>query len=699
MRILSMTATFGKLEHQTLALEPGLNVIHAPNEWGKSTWCAFLTAMLYGIDTRERTTAASLADKERYAPWSGAPMTGRIDLEWEGRGITIERSGKGRTPFRSFRAYETGSGLPVPELTAETCGQVLLGVERSVFLRAGFLRLQDLPLTQDEALRRRLNALVTTGDESGAADALTQKLRDLKNRCRSTSKTSLLPQAEARRRELTQALAELDRLHGQEAEISARLEALTQEAADLENHVTALEYQEARLRDQQGKRAEAEARAAEETYQACLARCGALPERQRLRALLAQLEALAQEREALTREANSLPIPGPAPAPFPDPEEAAADLTAWQTATGKKRPLWPLPLGLLCAVLFGVLAWFLAPARVPLAVGAVLALAAGAAGQIWAEREFREARERAHTLEEKYVPLPPEAWLSRAREAETARQAHAQALAADTSARRDLAARQAALADRLSAATGGRDLTECMGACHRALESWSELDRAKGLADQARTYCQTLSALSREAPRPSRPDSRTEDLETTRHLLAENGRERQRLQLRRGSLLGQAEKLGTPSELRAALSQAEARVEKLETYMDALTLAQQTLLDARAELQRRFAPQIAEQARVYFAQLTMGRYDRLTLGEDLSVQSGALGEDTLHDPLWRSDGTADQLYLALRLAVAGALTPHAPLILDDPLVRFDDARFSAAMSLLEELAKERQILYFTCRER
>ena len=55
MKIYSMTATFGKLSHETLTFQPGLNVISAPNEWGKSTWCAFLVAMLYGIDTRERT--------------------------------------------------------------------------------------------------------------------------------------------------------------------------------------------------------------------------------------------------------------------------------------------------------------------------------------------------------------------------------------------------------------------------------------------------------------------------------------------------------------------------------------------------------------------------------------------------------------------------------------------------------------------
>ena len=99
MKILSMTATFGKLSHQTLSFQPGLNVITAPNEWGKSTWCAFITAMLYGIDTRERTTQSALADKERYAPWSGEPMSGRMDILWNGKAITIERRTKGRSIF------------------------------------------------------------------------------------------------------------------------------------------------------------------------------------------------------------------------------------------------------------------------------------------------------------------------------------------------------------------------------------------------------------------------------------------------------------------------------------------------------------------------------------------------------------------------------------------------------------------------
>ena len=122
MRILSMTATFGKLDNETLTLGSGLNVLSAPNEWGKSTWCAFLTAMLYGIDTRERSRGDSLADKEKYMPWSGKPMAGTLRILHQGRDITIQRSTRGRTPMGEFLAYETQTGLTVRELTAENCG-------------------------------------------------------------------------------------------------------------------------------------------------------------------------------------------------------------------------------------------------------------------------------------------------------------------------------------------------------------------------------------------------------------------------------------------------------------------------------------------------------------------------------------------------------------------------------------------------
>ena len=104
-------------------------------------------------------------------------MSGTLRVEHEGKDITIQRRSRGRVPLGEFLAWETHTGLAVRELTAENCGLVLLGVEKSVFLRTGFLRLSDLPVPADESLRRRLNDLVTTGDDTGSAQRLGAKLK------------------------------------------------------------------------------------------------------------------------------------------------------------------------------------------------------------------------------------------------------------------------------------------------------------------------------------------------------------------------------------------------------------------------------------------------------------------------------------------------------------------------------------------
>ena len=89
MKIKRLTATFGRLENETLRLEPGLNIIEAPNERGKSTWTAFLRVMLYGLNTRDRSANA---DKRRYLPWSGSAMQGVLEADTCLGDVTITRS-------------------------------------------------------------------------------------------------------------------------------------------------------------------------------------------------------------------------------------------------------------------------------------------------------------------------------------------------------------------------------------------------------------------------------------------------------------------------------------------------------------------------------------------------------------------------------------------------------------------------------
>ena len=697
MKIYSMTATFGKLANQTLTFKPDLNVIQAPNEWGKSTWCAFMVAMLYGIDTRERTTQTALADKERYAPWSGMPMSGRMDLNWNDKDITIERHTKGRTVFGEFRAYETASGLDVPELTATNCGQLLLGVEKSVFLRSAFIKLTDLPVTQDESLRRRLNALVTTGDESGASDALAQKLKDLKNKCRH-NKTGLLPQAEAQQKELTDKLQRLQTLRAQCNNIQVRQHELKQSVAALENHQKALAYEASREDARRVAEANAAKEKAERELSALESACAVLPDRQTAELTLQQLAQVQTEQSILDAETlPPLPVQPTAPAPFLGMDEdkamqkAAADKAAFDMFS---KPVSPVPLilaaiCLLTAIALVFINWY---AAIPFPVFALLF------AFMHIRNKSAQTKQRQALCSE-YGDIAPDQWLPLAQRYQDKMDAYAEGCAAYNGISDNIRQRKTRLRESVKILTAGLSIAESIQKWQSILQRHKDLAAAKEAYRSAELRANDLTAVAKVAEAPASPDHLTLSPAQTAAELANATTEQRQLQLQLGQYMGQMESLGQEEILLHQLSAVQARIARLEETHSAITLALDTLERASGELQRRFAPKIAQHAQTIFSKLTGGRYDRLQLTQDLSVHAGAGDETTLHSAMWRSDGTADQLYLALRLAVSEALIPQAPLVLDDALVRFDDSRLALAMDLIKELSETRQVILFTCHDR
>ena len=98
--------------------------------------------------------------------------------------------------------------------------------------------------------------------------------------------------------------------------------------------------------------------------------------------------------------------------------------------------------------------------------------------------------------------------------------------------------------------------------------------------------------------------------------------------------------------------------------------------------------------------MTDGRYDTVLLDRKLRAEARQTGESITRELLYLSGGTADQVYLAVRLAICRlALGEDTPILLDDALVRFDDRRMKSALALLREEAKTRQIILFTCQTR
>jgi len=333
-----------------------------------------------------------------------------------------------------------------------------------------------------------------------------------------------------------------------------------------------------------------------------------------------------------------------------------------------------------------------------LPLGAI-GLAAGLLCMVPGIWKYRSGRAEAAAMERKYGSAHPEVWRRTMEDCIRRLESYASAGRQYQFNQTELDARGEELNARRQQLCGVQSPEALLERCEKSLHRWEERERARQELERTEVYLRTLQSVVRTAPAPAFADTLAYSPEDTERLISDALQEQQRLLDRLGQYRGRMETLGDPESIQRELTQARLRVKKLEELYEALSLAQETLARAQQELQSRFAPRISRRAQQLLSQMTSGRYDRLTLNSDLSLMAGAGQEDVLHNAIWRSDGTVDQLYLALRLAVAEELTPDAPLVLDDAFVRFDDRRLRAALELLQQEAECRQILLFTCQTR
>ena len=110
-------------------------------------------------------------------------------------------------------------------------------------------------------------------------------------------------------------------------------------------------------------------------------------------------------------------------------------------------------------------------------------------------------------------------------------------------------------------------------------------------------------------------------------------------------------------------------------------------------------PAIIRQAEQYFALLTAHRYSRIRLTADGVKVVRRDQEVFLVEEL--SQGTAEQLYIALRLGFVTVMSDQAnfPVIIDDGFVNFDNVRRQRMLALLEKIAEKNQVIYFTADDR
>ena len=633
MKIRKLRATFGKLNNDTLSFHSGLNVIYAPNESGKSTWCAFIRAMLYGIDTSERAKGNYLPDKQRYAPWSGAPMEGSMDLTADGCDITLQRSTTSRNaPMREFSAVYSGTNNPVEGMNGLNCGELLTGVTKDVFRRSAFIEQGSVAVSGSPELEKRIQAIVSSGEEQTSFSEADERLSGWQRK-RRWHRRGLLPTLEGQMDEAQRLLDDMDSSVETLKDLEKQMEEAQQRCATLEDAVT-----ESRRRQ----------------------RKEALNRLSTGRALVTQrsemhddaLAELSRSRDALRRSQ------------FGDldleelEEEVAEDRAKLEELQdGSQNQLSFLPalvfsiLAIVCAVLFGAFT------KVPLVIGAgVFCVAAVFFFLRYSKNRqylLQASSEREAILRKYKISLPDDL-------EGILQQRYALEEAAVKAAESEVETREAL-------ERAGKQLHELEeGAIN-------DLDFAAGDSEAAR--------LSR--------------------LLATARSEAAALQSRISGLNGRLSAMGDPMVLASSLSALREEYEEIQAEYDAITLAEETLRDADAELQSRFSPELSRVAAAYMSEMTGGRYEDVLIGQDFSARARTKDDSVARAAEFLSAGTMDLMYLAVRLAVCELALPEGepcPLIIDDALVNMDADREAQALKLLKRIALKRQVILFTCRK-
>lgn len=142
--------------------------------------------------------------------------------------------------------------------------------------------------------------------------------------------------------------------------------------------------------------------------------------------------------------------------------------------------------------------------------------------------------------------------------------------------------------------------------------------------------------------------------------------------------------------------------EELEMKGSALVFASQILKEAALKMQRDYIPYLNDEMSRMMNILSSGRYHRISTNDELSINLEAPETDELIPVNRLSAGTIDQVYLSMRLAAVTLIEKEReilPLFLDEPFSQYDEERVKNAFELLKGISANRQVFFFTCRER
>lgn len=151
--------------------------------------------------------------------------------------------------------------------------------------------------------------------------------------------------------------------------------------------------------------------------------------------------------------------------------------------------------------------------------------------------------------------------------------------------------------------------------------------------------------------------------------------------------------------LKKKRDELKIKLKSQKEFCDILDLASVTLAESFSEVYSSYGVVLEQKAAEIFENLTLGKYKDMYISKSFDIDVGEKNAFGRRDIEFLSSGANDQGYLSLRLALSTLMSKDGealPVLLDDSLAQYDDARTDAALALLKQYSEKQQVIMFTC---
>ena len=754
-------SAFGSLKDFSLDLSDGFQVIYGENEAGKTTLLEFIKAMFYGS---RKTAGKAMSTREKYAPFDGAQPAGRITFTHSGREFILERQFRKSDATDKVTLTDTATGkseAAPPDIGKTLFGISLSAFERSMFIGTSpdfshdqtaegeiNQRLADTAFTgQDnisyqKVLSRIENARLALVSKSGRTGSLVNDINECNRLIETLEDTD---RAAHKKQEMINALLAAQKKAEEKTQEYNKAQALLESVKDIENANKTKEYLELKESldnitkeltlpggtvademflkkfefafsklDNIKLKAENAKEELERLKTAAADRGNASPEeiREKIKKAEAQIEETGWKAEKAEAEIKNLKA-----------EIAELENEAIKAKTAKKAVNLPLLIVSLLSLLaagglYMPLKSMVLSASV-CAIGAVLLVLSF----VIRPKNSKAEQSANDKLELKRGSLSGKnAELTAIKSERGSLENRIENLNTALNFGVDDEQRIHDAEGRLKEEQNALEAEKIKVLNFFSLSPNTDIEelkqKVKSLHDKADAQKQIklrLSYLSRDLGGISYEEAK-EKLETAHSKDIAFDADRQRELVK--ALLTQkseAETLKTqleteiktgfrnmkdPEDLRRQIAEIKEIITEKQRFYDAAKVAYNVLEESFVSARMLFGSTLQNETLENLKALSNGAYSKISVSKDFDLSAERTGTFGMHEIEFLSQGTKDQVYLSLRLAISKLLSDkeHLPVFLDDSLSQYDDKRFLSALKFLRDYGKETQVCLFTCHD-